>query len=112
MSARWSTIDGQAPTELADSPRITHRMPCHAGTVLLGAQDIDLGRKHLLLSAQHHPARSASLLLCRRMVRDTLCAILPEQRGRVGPDNCCERRSERDGRLFVNSILPREACGV
>src|ERR1700759_486180 len=109
MSAPWSTIEDHETTAVADSPRIARRVLCHAGTVLLGAQDVDLRREHILLSAKHHSARPSSLLLCRRLVRDSVCTALSQQRGGIRPDNSCKCRSERDGGLLADAVLPREA---
>src|SRR5690349_129692 len=106
MPAPWSTIDDQAATTLADSPRPTGCMLRHAGAVLLGAQDVDFRREHLLLPAQHHPARPSSLLLCRCVVRDSLCAVLPEQCGGVRSDDHCKCRAERDGWLLADPDIP------
>ena len=80
---------------------------CHAGAVLLGAEDVGLRREHLLLSAQHHPARSPPVLLRRRLVCDSLRPLLPEQRDRVGADDHRQCRAERDGGLRADARYSR-----
>ena len=56
MPVRWRTTRETLPA-LADSPCLARGVLCHAGAVLLGAEDVDFRREHLLLSAEHHPAR-------------------------------------------------------
>src|SRR4051812_44036014 len=103
MSARWSTTDDHAAAALAHPPRADRGVLCHAGAVLLGAEDLGLRREYLLLPAQYHPARAASVLLRGRLVCDPLRALLPQQRGGIGADDRSQCRAERNGRLLADA---------